>query len=287
MPDFLLGLIGDNILDSRAPELHRLAGELSGKDIRYDLRIPDALGMAFPAVFEACRADGRHGVNVTLPYKERVVSEVEIADPLVQAMGAVNTVVFTDAGPCGFNTDYSGFISAYKAARGGQPTGPVCMFGAGGVGKAVAFGLIALGATDIRLVETDLAKAEALAAALMAARPEVVVQVSGEAAAMVAGADGLINCTPMGMVGYGGTPIDAVHMPGAGWAFDAVYTPRDTAFLGDASAAGLQIISGYELFFYQGVDAFHLFTGLRVDEAALRRALADSAVSGNPDDDGD
>jgi shikimate dehydrogenase len=40
--------------------------------------------------------------------------------------------------------------------------------------------------------------------------------------------------------------------------------------------AGLEILSGYELFFYQGVDAFEAFTGLRVDEAPLRAALSRS-----------
>jgi shikimate dehydrogenase len=57
------------------------------------------------------------------------------------------------------------------------------------------------------------------------------------------------------------------------WAFDAVYTPIETRFLLDARDAGLEIISGYELFFHQGVDAFEVFTGVRVDEARLREAL--------------
>jgi len=38
--------------------------------------------------------------------------------------------------------------------------------------------------------------------------------------------------------------------------------------------AGLEVMSGYELFFHQGVDAFEIFSGVRVDEAQLRKALA-------------
>ena len=57
------------------------------------------------------------------------------------------------------------------------------------------------------------------------------------------------------------------------WVFDAVYTPRDTEFIIEAGKRGAEVISGYELFFHQGVDAFRLFTGLSVDEAALRAAL--------------
>jgi shikimate dehydrogenase len=62
-------------------------------------------------------------------------------------------------------------------------------------------------------------------------------------------------------------------MPGAQWVFDAVYTPVDTRFLQDAEAAGLTIISGYELFFYQGVHAWAHFCGLPLDELRLRAEL--------------
>jgi shikimate dehydrogenase len=149
------------------------------------------------------------------------------------------------------------------------------MIGAGGVGKAVAFGLVALGLTDLRLVERDRPKALALAQTLRAGRPDLA-RVAGEPADAVAGAAGLINCTPVGMVGYGGTPLASDLMAGARWAFDAVYTPVDTAFLADASALGLEIISGYELFFHQGVHAFDLFAGRAPDHQALRQALDDA-----------
>jgi shikimate dehydrogenase len=55
--------------------------------------------------------------------------------------------------------------------------------------------------------------------------------------------------------------------------FDAVYTPLETPFLKDAAALGLEIISGWELFFYQGVHAWAHFSGGSVDEAALRSTL--------------
>ncbi len=148
------------------------------------------------------------------------------------------------------------------------------MIGAGGVGKAVAFGLVALGVDELRIVERDLARAEALARSLAEAAPEMRVTVTADPAAAARGAAGLINCTPVGMVGYDGTPLPREHMAGAAWAFDAVYTPVDTQFLRDAAAEGLAVVSGYELFFHQGVDAWALFSGHPVDPEALRAALA-------------
>ncbi|AMY70942.1 shikimate dehydrogenase family protein [Frigidibacter mobilis] len=270
-----LGLIGDNIANSQSPRLHRLAGAQNGRRTTYDRLVPAEMKMEFDSLFAHVAAAGYLGVNVTYPYKERAAAKVVIDDPLVRAIGAVNTVVFDDGGPHGFNTDYSGFIAAYRRVRGDAAPGPVLMIGAGGVGKAVAFGLVALGLTEIRIVDRDMPKAEALAAALAAARPGLVTRTGTEAAALAAGVGGIINCTPVGMVGYDGTPLPRAALAGAAWVFDAVYTPVDTQFLQDAAAEGLQVISGYELFFGQGVDAWAIFTGLPLDEARMRSELVE------------
>ncbi len=57
------------------------------------------------------------------------------------------------------------------------------------------------------------------------------------------------------------------------WAFDAVYSPVETEFIRDARDAGVEVMTGYELYFFQGVDAFRIFTGFDVDAVALRKAL--------------
>lgn len=270
-----LGLIGDNIAKSQSPRLHRLAGAQNGRRVTYDQLVPAELGKDFDALFADVAAADYRGVNVTYPYKERAAAKVIVKDPLVRAIGAVNTVVFDDGGPHGFNTDYSGFMAAYRRVRGDAAPGPVLMIGAGGVGKAVAFGLVALGLEEIRIVDRDLPKARALAEALVAARPGLVARTGTEAVALAAGAAGIINCTPVGMVGYDGTPLARTALTQAAWVFDAVYTPVDTQFLRDAAAEGLQVISGYELFFGQGVDAWAIFTNLPLDEARMRQELAE------------
>jgi shikimate dehydrogenase len=273
MGQIRLGLIGDNIRASRAPALHRLCGRLTGLDISYELFVPLELGMDFDQVFAQCLAT-LTGFNVTLPYKERAAARVRVDEPNIARIGAVNTVLSGPDGPRGFNTDYSGFIAAYRAAFDDTPPGRVVMFGAGGVGKAVAYALTALGASEVAFIDKDRAKASALAAALTeaseggtkgrAAGPEALVM-----------ADGVVNCTPLGMVGYGGSPVAEGAFPRARWAFDAVYTPADTLFRAQALAAGAQFLSGYELYYWQGVDAFRLFTGVEfTDHTRLRALLA-------------
>jgi shikimate dehydrogenase len=270
-PKFKLGLIGDNIRASQSPRLHKLAGQQSQSDVSYDLLIPKEQGLGFDVVFERCVAQNYRGLNITYPYKERVIGKLHIEDPAVRAIGAVNTVVFSDQGPLGFNTDFTGFVSAYRDTRKDKPVGCVGMIGTGGVGRAVAFGLATLGAQELRLVDQHQDKAEALADDVKKAYPSVVVKV----VSTLEGCDGLVNCTPVGMVGYAGTPVPREHMCGATWAFDAVYTPVETEFIQIATAEGLDILSGYELFFWQGVDAWKIFSGLSVDISALRTALKD------------
>jgi shikimate dehydrogenase len=62
-------------------------------------------------------------------------------------------------------------------------------------------------------------------------------------------------------------------MVGARWTFDAVYTPIDSEFLWAAAAEGLEVITGYELFIGQGVDAWRIFTGIAVGSRWIRAAL--------------
>lgn len=271
-----LGLIGDNILESRSPELHRIAGRLSGLELTYDLLIPARLRKDFDAVFDECRAKGMRGLNITYPYKERALARVARADPFIRALGSVNTVLFDPAGPVGHNTDYSGFIAAWRGRFGENAPGKVALVGAGGVGRAISFALATLGATEIRLIDRDAGRRDGLVRSLESAfGGRLVVEAADDVSVALAGADGAVNCTPMGMYGHPGSavPVSALH--GLHWAFDAVYTPVETEFMKDCVAAGIAFLSGYELFFHQGVDAFRLFAGKEVsDPALLRKALA-------------
>ena len=271
-----LGLIGDNIAASQAPRLHALAGALRGISVRYDLLVPARIGLGFDALFERCLEGSYHGINVTHPYKERAAARVEIESPLVRAMGAVNLVRFDVDRQRGFNTDYSGFVAAWRAKFGADLPGVVCQVGAGGAGKAIAFALAELGAEAIRLVDVDRGRAQALAESLRTAYPALDAAEVPDLEEATTDVRGLVNGTPVGMGGNDDTPIPRHSLGGAAWAFDAVYTPVHTRFLVDAAAAGLDTLSGYQLFFHQGADGFEIFFGGSVDRERLRDALGDS-----------
>ena len=133
--------------------------------------------------------------------------------------------------------------------------------------------LLDLGGRDIRILDKERCRAERLARALRVAEPASSVTVHTDLRTATLNAQGLVNCTPVGMAGYDGTPLPRELMPGAAWVFDAVYTPVNTRFLADARQVGLTAIDGYELFFHQGVRAFECFSGKRLDPDALRLRL--------------
>jgi len=192
---------------------------------------------------------------------------------MVRAIAAVNTVVFDGTLSKAYNTDYTGFIAAYEQVRAGAAPGVCCLVGTGGVGRALAFGLVKLGADEIRLFDRDSAKAQQLAQDLNALDPQTMVAAHNDLDAATDNCDGLLNGTPVGMVGYPGSAFEAKAIANAAWVFDAVYTPIETMFLQNAKAACAQIISGYELFFFQGVHAWRHFSGHDVDADKLRAAL--------------
>ena len=273
MAKIRLGLIGDNIAASRAPDLHHAAARLCGIDVDYERLVPRDLGLSFDAVVDRARRDGLRGLNITYPYKERILPRVTIGDAAVQAIGACNTVLFGTP-TAGLNTDYTGFIAAFRERFGQVSPGVVAIAGCGGAGKAVGFALASLGAKSIRLFDPDEAKARGLAAALADFRDGLDVVAAASLREACEGATGLINCTPVGMVGYSGNAFADIPLKGRSWLFDAVYTPLETPFLKQGEAASVQTLSGYELFLYQGIHAFKLFTGHDVDARELRRALA-------------
>ncbi len=272
-----LGLIGGNIASSRSPLLHEVAGRMVGIDVRYDLIVPAERGLSFDDTFHACADEGYRGLNITYPFKERVVSRLTIEDPAIAAIGACNTVLFGSTPPLGANTDYTGFVQAFRGRFGEENPGRVAMAGAGGVGKAIAFGLGALGAKSLTVFDPDQEKARALVAAILLICPTMQARATNSIVEAATDADGLINSTPVGMGGTGGTAFPKRLLGRQRWAFDAVYTPVNTPFVLDARARGLDVMSGYELFLYQGIDAFRLFTGHTVNAESMRRALEETS----------
>jgi shikimate dehydrogenase len=239
--------------------MHERAAAALGLRGHYQLiEIAGADAAALSTLLEGVRRLGFAGINVTYPYKEAIVPLLDALAPGAAAMGAVNTVVVKDGRLIGHNTDTTGFARAVAPLL--KPTGnAVAVIGAGGVGKAIAFALASLEVGDIRIFDSEAARAEKLAG-LLAARGGVRVAACIEDA--LEGATGLVNGTPVGMLPNRDMPVPAGLLHDGLWVADAVYSPLITPLLAAAQARGARTMTGRDLAIYQAADAFELFTGL-------------------------
>lgn len=261
---FKLGLLGNNISRSRSKNLHELIGEMYQLEVGYTLM--DLAGKNDVSIHKEllrCQHEGFDGVNVTHPYKRDAFKCVKVLPGFPQGLTSVNTVLFHSKDLLADNTDYSGFCQAYRTQLDASP-GKVLMLGAGGVGLAIAFGLLSLGASELIVHDNHPESTESLISYFK--DTDFTVRPAGsDLVAEMQAADGLINATPIGMFQYPGNPFPIEGFAQQRWAFDAIYTPENTEFLKQCRTRNIPTISGFKLFLYQGLDAFHRFTGIQVD----------------------
>ncbi|NVK30992.1 MAG: shikimate dehydrogenase [Gammaproteobacteria bacterium] len=254
-----IGLIGRGISQSRAPELHQmLAGKLN---LNYEYQLHDALAsdfIDFQTTLKHLKNAGYRGVNVTYPFKELALKCADSATVGAQRVGASNTLLFSDQ-VLAENTDYSGFIKAYHANFGTKKAGSVLLIGGGGVGRAVAFALSELGVEKIYLSEINTQKGESLVTQLCDLDIKAELVNPDEAPRFIDHIDGILNCSTMGHHNSPGCPIPVQSLNSKHWVFDAVYIPAKTELITHATAVGARVLSGVELFLFQGFDAFECF----------------------------
>ncbi|MEA3251793.1 MAG: shikimate dehydrogenase [Pseudomonadota bacterium] len=270
-----LGLIGRAIMNSSSPDLHVRLGKLTGIPASYDLF--DANEQPIESLDSQVRkvmAQGYRGVNVTYPYKEAALEVATTMGEGARLVGAANTLIFENGAVQAENTDFTGFINGYRATLGERRPGRVLLVGTGGVGKAVAFGLGKLGATEIVLLDLDPDKSRRLAEELKRAGFPASTIIAEELETTAARCDGLVNCTPIGHEKSPGCPLPSSAIQGHQWIFDAVYVPAVTEFIAAAKTMGAQVVSGVSLFVFQGVDAFKFFC-----EDADKRALVEKQAA--------
>jgi len=270
-PTVLVGLLGRAIQSSRSPIMHEREASRLGIDCAYLLIDFDARHLpdeALQAVVSAGATLGFAGFNVTHPFKQQVIGHLAALSPEAQAIGAVNTIVFSAKGAEGYNTDAWGFAQSFREGMAGVALDHVVQLGAGGAGAAVGHALLSLGVKDLAIVDSEPARAESLALRLRASSGKAVRAISDVAAALEQ-ADGIVNTTPVGMAKYPGLPFAAPLLRPRHWVAEIVYFPAETELLRQARAQGCRTLAGTGMAIGQAARAFELFTGRTPDRAAM------------------
>jgi shikimate dehydrogenase len=269
-----LGLIGSGIQASKAPALHEAEAAAQGIRCVYQLLDLDVLNVGAGHLAELladAERRGFAGLNITHPCKQAVIPLLHELSPNAQAVGAVNTVHFCGGRRTGYNTDAWGFEEGFRHDMQGASVAAVAQVGAGGAGAATAYALLELGARELRILDIDPSRAEALAAGLSERFPDREVRAWRELSAATHGVDGIVNATPMGMAKHPGSAVPAGLLRPDLWVADIVYFPRETELLRTARAMGCRTLDGGGMAVYQAVRAFEIFTGRTADADRMRR----------------
>ncbi|MDR3276743.1 MAG: type I 3-dehydroquinate dehydratase [Treponema sp.] len=203
---------------------------------------------------------GIEGVSVTVPYKEKVLPYLISRSDTVIATGACNTLLRTETGWAGHNTDALGFSDSLLAFTGRQDFRKVkiTIIGAGGAARAVASELYRLKGKVLILNRTDV-RAKRLAQSYGfdwgALDSEGLERMEHYR-------DIIIQTSSLGMAPHiEGDPLPEYNFKGSETVMDLIYNPERTRFLCRAEQAGCRVLNGDDMLFRQAAHQYRLFTG--------------------------
>lgn len=269
-----LGVLGDPIAHSLSPAMHNAAlatlrpTHPALASLHY-LRL-HITAAELPEALRRLRELNFAGLNLTVPHKIQALSLVTELSEEARRAESVNTLVPTPQGWAGHTTDGQGFLEALRERSGHGVSGrPVRLLGAGGAARAVAAACLAAGCSELRVVNRDTAKGEALVAALGDPRARAGASDSLPTDAII------VNCTTLGLKPTDASPLAADLLRPGQFVFDTTYGAHASQLLRDATARGVEGCDGRPMLRWQGALAFRLWTGIMPPAAPMRAALGE------------
>ncbi len=256
-------VLGNPVRHSQSPAIHNAAFKNTGINAVYlAFEVQDAA-----KAIQAVRALDIQGASVTIPFKASIMEHIDWIDPTARAIGAVNTIINEKGVLKGYNTDCRAAVAPLVPFGISGKT--VCIVGAGGAARAVAYGIAEQNGNIIITNRTEpkgRALCETVNARFIAADEMANIQ-----------ADVVINTTSIGM-----TPkVEQISFPPQALTsemvvMDVVYTPLKTRLLEAAEQKGCTIIDGLSMFIAQAAAQFELWTGITPDTDLMRNAISDT-----------
>ena len=273
-------IIGNPIGHSLSPLVHNrsfLAQNINAVYVPFPME-----GINVADFMRLAPAFGIHGTSVTIPHKVAVLKHLTKMDPAVEKIGACNTIVFRQGDRIGYNTDYMAAMSGIELALGGNSQDEVSVLehktalvlGAGGAGKALAYGLAHRGAL-VTVTDADADRSVELAQHI--GGEYVTWDMRGSMQP-----DILVNCTPIGMYpNVNESPYSKSLVRTSMMVFDAIYNPEHTLLIKSAQEKGCKTVTGVEMFVGQACLQFRLFTGQKTSASEMRTLVKEAIVKMN------
>jgi shikimate dehydrogenase len=261
-----LAVLGHPVAHSRSPAMHSAALAELGLSGEWSYEAIDLAPDDFEREVRAMAAADFVGVNVTIPHKEAALRIADTASPVAEAIGAANTLVFSEGQIEAHNTDAGGLIAALP----GRPRGRrALVLGAGGAARAAIWVLAKEGAVvDVDVVDVwnrTGRRAEEVAAQLggypITSPDQSIYGV-------------IVNTTAVGL--HGEDPFE--HLPLRRGSFheqvvvDMAYSDSPSKLIEVAKAEGAYAIDGIEILVQQGALSLQIWTGCEPPLEAMRAA---------------
>jgi len=273
------GVVANPVEHSMSPVLHNYIAEKMNIDMVY---VPlKVLENDLSSAVKGAYALNLLGMNVTIPHKQSVIKELVSLDNAAKIVGAVNTLVRSENGYKGFNTDILGCFRALEEANIELCGETVLLIGAGGAAKAVAYLLGTKKAKKVYILNRSLNKAEELADYMNEVfENKIFFAMELKDIGQLADVNIVqekylaIQTTSVGMYpNINDCPVEdeaiysLIHT-----AMDIVYKPFETRFLEKVKISGGKTLNGLSMLLYQGIIAFELWNDVLVTDDVAKGA---------------
>ena len=245
----IYGLIGTSLSHSFSMDFFNQKFISEGIDAQYFNFELNDIGELMTIFSEYPNLDG---LNVTMPYKEKVIPFMDQLDETAEMVGAVNVIKIikgTSAGVIklvGYNTDFLGFKNSIEPLLTSEMN-KALVLGTGGSSKAVKAGLESLGLT------VDFVSRRKTATTIT--YEELTKQ-------MINAHKVIVNTTPLGT--YPNTDVcpDIPYrfLTSSHLCYDLVYNPSETMFMKNSAAAGAVVKNGLEMLLLQAFESYRIWT---------------------------
>ena len=293
-------VLGHPVAHSLSPVLHGAAYRALGlDDWAYGVHdVTEETLAGFLGDVERAPAREWAGLSLTMPLKQAVIPLLDHVEPLAQAVGAVNTVLFSAVGATvtttGTNTDVHGIVEALReglgTGPGERPVGQAVVLGGGATAASALAALAELGCASARVFVRSLDRIGPLreAVARMGVSPSFEVFDDTATTSALVSADAVVSTTPKyaadvwaklladGARGTGsgaGSGADGGGDAPSGVLLDVVYDPRPTALQSAWTALGARAVGGERMLLHQAAEQVRLMTGRPAPLAAMDEAL--------------
>ncbi|MDD4980746.1 MAG: shikimate dehydrogenase [Candidatus Omnitrophica bacterium] len=272
----IYGLIGYPVKHSLSPAMHNAA--FQALNINAEYKLFELKPEELEGFLSGVKKNNIFGLNVTVPYKEKVMPFLDNLSEEAKLIGAVNTIKCSGEKLEGFNTDGAGFLEHLIQDLKFDPAGKdIAIIGAGGAARAVSVSLSKKGPKGIAIYDIDKSKLSALISHLQENFKGIdFIAAPSVAQLNLKNVDLLVNATPIGMKESDPCPIEDIPLSGGLLVYDLIYNPQETKLLKIARAGGSCVANGLGMLLYQGVESFEFWTGQKAPVEVMRQALSEA-----------